>query len=194
MTTPDATPTPPENQRYALVYGAAGWIGAQLCDLLTGRDYIVYHATARTNDVDAVRAELDSTPEGALVFNAAGRTGGPPSWTVDWLEDHREEAWRDNFEGPYVLARECARRGLHLTYLGTGCIYEYDEAHAWGGAGFTEDDEPNFAGSFYSHVKGITDQVMRAKFGATALNLRIRMPVSDDLHARSFVKIGRAHV
>ena len=46
-----------------------------------------------------------------------------------------------------------------------GCIYEYDEAHALGsGVGFTEEEKPNFTGSFYSETKGYVDQVKEVVF------------------------------
>ena len=40
-----------------------------------------------------------------------------------------------------------------MTYYGTGCIFHYDDEHPIGGKGFTEDDKPNFTGSYYSHTK-----------------------------------------
>lgn len=52
------------------------------------------------------------------------------------------------------VADICNTRGIHLTFYSTGCIFYYDEAHAMGsGIGFTEEDKPNFTGSFYSETK-----------------------------------------
>ena len=44
---------------------------------------------------------------------------------------------------------------FHLTYLGTGCIFKFDEQHPYGDeqTGFKESDLPNFYGSSYSTVK-----------------------------------------
>jgi 3,5-epimerase/4-reductase len=53
------------------------------------------------------------------------------------------------------------------------------------GIGFTEDDKPNFAGSFYSETKGYMEPMLRTY--PTCLILRVRMPISDDLSHRSFV-------
>lgn len=50
---------------------------------------------------------------------------------------------------------------------------------------FTEEDRPNFEGSFYSYTKSRVEDVLK-HFPQTCI-LRIRMPVSDDLHPRSFV-------
>lgn len=55
---------------------------------------------------------------------------------------------------------------------------------------FTETDRPNFEGSFYSYTKARVEDILK-HFPRTCI-LRVRMPVSDDLHPRSFVtKITR---
>ena len=53
-------------------------------------------------------------------------------------------------------------------------------------APFTEDSPANFTGSFYSYTKSRVEDILRATY-PTALTLRVRMPISDDLHPRSFV-------
>ena len=77
---------------------------------------------------------------------------------------------------------------MHYTYLGTGCIFTYDENHPYGRAenGFSETSLPNFFGSGYSVVKGFTDQLMQL-FPDNVLNLRIRMPITNKDHARNFI-------
>lgn len=50
---------------------------------------------------------------------------------------------------------------------------------------FTEEDRPNFEGSFYSYTKARVEDIL--KFFPQTCILRVRMPVSDDLHPRSFV-------
>lgn len=58
-------------------------------------------------------------------------------------------------------------------------------------APFTEADPANFGGSFYSFTKSRAEDILRATY-PRSLTLRIRMPISDDLHPRSFVtKITR---
>lgn len=51
-------------------------------------------------------------------------------------------------------------KGIHVTNLATGCIYEYDNEHPIGGKGFTEEEVPNFSGSFYSMSKGLVEKVL----------------------------------
>jgi 3,5-epimerase/4-reductase len=50
---------------------------------------------------------------------------------------------------------------------------------------FTEEDTPNFGGSFYSFTKSRVEDLLRHY--ENVLVLRVRMPVSDVLHGRSFV-------
>ena len=77
---------------------------------------------------------------------------------------------------------------FHYTYLGTGCIFEFDEyIHPFGQEvnGFSEDAVPNFFGSAYSVVKGYTDRLMH--LFPNVLNVRIRMPITADLNPRNFI-------
>lgn len=172
---------------HILFFGATGWIGSTLKSLLESAGHTVIPATARLDRYGEVVAELDRYPNLTHVVLAAGLTGRP---NVDWCEDHKREVLATNVIGPGILADLTHRRGLHLTYLGTGCIYEYDVNHPIGGPGFTELDKPNFAGSFYSYSKIMTENIL--KEFPTTLILRIRMPLSDDLHPRNFItKITR---
>jgi 3,5-epimerase/4-reductase len=94
----------------------------------------------------------------------------------------------DNLYSPLNLALLCKERGLHFTYLGTGCIFEYDNDHPFGEEvnGFNESSLPNFFGSSYSIVKGYTDQLMHL-FEDSVLNVRIRMPITDEFNNRNFI-------
>lgn len=78
-----------------------------------------------------------------------------------------------------------------MTNYATGCIYKYDDAHPMRSSkGFLETDAANFADSFYSKTKAQTELIIASY--PNVLNLRFRMPVSDDLHSRNFVtKITR---
>lgn len=64
------------------------------------------------------------------------------------------ETIRVNVLGALNLADICSEKGIHLTMYATGCIYHYDKDFPQGsGRGFTEDDKPNFTGSYYSYTK-----------------------------------------
>lgn len=164
-----------------LVFGRTGWIGGELGRLLEEQGKIFKFAESRTYERAAVIAEIEAF--GAThVLNAAGVTGRP---NVDWCEDHRVETVRSNVIGTLVVADVCEVKGVHHTLLATGCIFEYDEEHQIGGKGFTEDDAPNFHGSYYSHTKGMVEDLLRAY--SQTCTLRVRMPISDDLSPRNFI-------
>ena len=95
---------------------------------------------------------------------------------------------RDNLYSPLVLAILCKKHNIHFTYMGTGCIFEYDGDHPYGQEenGFKEADTPNFFGSGYSTVKGYTDRLMHL-YENEVLNVRIRMPITSDFHSRNFI-------
>lgn len=145
-----------------------------------GRRFQTLYPNAVLSVVDiadhaAVSAELDAVKPD-IVINTAGRTGTP---NVDWCEDHKLETLRANVEGPLVLLEACAKRGIYFVHLSSGCIYEGDN----GGRGFTEEDTPNFSGSFYSRTKLWSDQMLKdVADEAKVLILRLRMPfdASDD--------------
>ncbi|KAM4068033.1 rmlD substrate binding domain-containing protein [Hirsutella rhossiliensis] len=150
-----------------LIWGGNGWIAGQLKDLLEKQGKEVHTTTIRMEDSIKVAEELKRV-QPTHVLNCAGCTGRP---NVDWCEDNKAQTM-----------------SIHCTVFATGCIYQYDEAHPMGGPGFTEEDAPNFKDSFYSLTKGHvepTQQILKSY--DNCLILRLRMPVSDDLHPRNFV-------
>jgi nucleoside-diphosphate-sugar epimerase len=110
---------------------------------------------------------------------------------VDWCEDHQPATIRSNIIGSLNLADIAYMHQIHVTNFGTGCIYQYDETHPMGsGIGFSEEEEPNFAGSFYSRSKIYLDKLLQSY--PNVLNLRLRMPIANDLHPKNFItKITR---
>lgn len=171
-----------KSEEVYMVWGArTGWIGQQVADLLERDGKTVHRAASRLENREDCAKELDEIKP-SFVINAAGVTGRP---NVDWCEDHKEEVLRTNVIGTMSLIDLCAQRKLHITNFATGCIYSYDEEHPIGGKRFTEEDTANFHGSFYSHTKALVEDMCRGY--DNLLTLRLRMPISDDLHHRSFV-------
>ncbi|CAK7241287.1 MAG: hypothetical protein STHCBS139747_002747 [Sporothrix thermara] len=168
------------NNRF-LIWGGEGWVAGHLKTLLEKAGKEVYTTTIRMENRESVIAELERVKP-THVLNCAGSTGRP---NVDWCEDNKEATIRSNVIGTLNLADACFLKGIHITVFATGCIYQYDEAHPWGGPGFKETDPANFNGSFYSETKAYVEAIM--KNYSNALILRLRMPVSDDLHSRNFV-------
>lgn len=139
-----------------LIWGAQGWIAGHLLALLRAQGKEVHTTTVRMEDRQAV-AQVLAAVQPTHVLNAAGCTGRP---NVDWCEDNKEATVRSNVIGTLNLADCCSQGSIHCTVFATGCIYQYDEAHPMGGKGFTEDEAPNFNGSFYSETKGHVEQVV----------------------------------
>ncbi|CAD6446163.1 d6c3d050-1a30-4b3a-8648-1babd48eff29 [Sclerotinia trifoliorum] len=164
-----------------LIWGGEGWVAGHLKTLLESQGKIVYTTTVRMQNRESVIAEIDRIKP-THVLNCAGCTGRP---NVDWCEDNKEETIRSNVIGTLNLTDVCYLKGVHITVFATGCIYTYNDEHPIGGPGFLETDPANFAGSFYSETKAHVEEVMKTY--KNALILRLRMPVSDDLHPRNFV-------
>ena len=176
-----------------LVYGSKGWIGQQFINVLTNNHIEFARGIERCNDKHKIEKEISSASP-THVISFIGRTHGVRDGkrfpTIDYLETPEKlcENMRDNLFAPLTLAEVCREKNIHYTYLGTGCIFKFDEDHPYGKEeqGFVESDKPNFFGSQYSIVKGYTDQLMH-NYEDSALNLRIRMPISDIDNPRNFI-------
>ena len=177
-----------------LIYGYKGWIGSQFTNILDSHNIIYSKGKARVDNIQDVISELlETSPTHVVSF--IGRTHGKIDekiyTTIDYLEQPNklQDNIRDNLFSPLVLAFMCKKLNIHLTYLGTGCIFKYDTEHPFGEEknGFTENSLPNFFGSSYSTVKGFTDQLMKFFDDTVVLNVRIRMPISDKYNTRNFI-------
>jgi len=170
-----------------LVYGSRGWIGGQfinVCkkdgiEIVEGQEYC-YNTNLLLDEIKKV------CPTHIVSF--IGRTHGPCFTTIDYLEQpgKLDENIRDNLYSPIQLALISKDLGIHYTYLGTGCIFQYDDQHTLVDNPFLESDLPNFKGSSYSLVKGYTDRLMHL-LDDSVLNLRIRMPITSSTNTRNFI-------
>lgn len=170
------------------LFGSRGWIGGQFDIIMKERGWTIHHATVRADDPAAIQTELSSLkPAATHIVSMIGRTHGPGYSTIDYLEQpgKLQENINDNLYAPLVLAEVAHNNNLHYTYLGTGCIFEYDADHPMNGRGFTEADKANFFGSAYSVVKGYTDKILSEN--SSTLNVRIRMPISSQDNPRNFI-------
>jgi len=175
-----------------LIYGAEGWIGNQVVELLKPIHEVV-KGNVRAEDYKELEEEIikvNPTHVMSFIGRTHGKIGDKEYTTIDYLEQKGKirENVRDNLYSPLVLAIICSKLDIHFTYMGTGCIFEYDEIHPFGipDNGFTEEDTPNFFGSSYSVVKGYTDKLMHL-FEDKVLNVRIRMPITSDYNSRNFI-------
>lgn len=180
---------------YFLLYGANGWIGSKVYNLLVSMGLKVEKSKCRADDYKSVELEISSLDGLTHVMSFIGRTHGTYDGetipTIDYLEKPGKlvENIKDNLYGPIILSSVCKKYGKHFTYLGTGCIFDYDEVHLYGNeeTGFKESDQPNFFGSSYSIVKGYTDRLMHELYNNDVLNIRIRMPITSEINSRNFI-------
>jgi len=175
-----------------LVYGAKGWIGQQFCEILQKYDVEYFVGNSRADNAKELEKEIKDT-EPTHVASFIGRThgtiGNKVYTTIDYLEQEGKlyENVRDNLYSPALLALICGKLNVHYTYLGTGCIFKFDETHLCEEKnGFKEESLPNFFGSSYSIVKGFTDKLMHL-YKDSVLNLRIRMPITGEENPRNFI-------
>lgn len=171
------------------IIGHKGWIGKMYLDLFKKND-IEYCFSNNRGESDDIFNEI--TLSGCThVLCVMGRTHGELNGTyfntIDYLQ-HNETLHQninDNLFVPLRLAMFLQDKNIHFTYLGTGCIYNYDNEHTETNyKGFDDDSKPNFFGSNYSIVKGFTNELMKH---TNALVLRIRMPITGKNDPRNFI-------
>jgi dTDP-4-dehydrorhamnose reductase len=176
--------------------GHRGWIGTQFMGVFSTKGIEVIYSEKRAEDPALLTDILTSSATHVLccVGRTHGTRDGVTYTTIDYLEHPTAlcENLNDNLFVPVTLALFCDSHKLHFTYLGTGCIFEYDAEHEMPRMGtsnevigFSEDDVPNFFGSNYSIVKGFTDRIFHTI--PSALNLRIRMPITSHDNPRNFI-------
>jgi len=180
-----------------LVFGGNGWIGSKVVELLQNANIKVIKSLCRADDIKMIQKEIDLIKNVTHIMSFIGRTHGVYNdeviGTIDYLEKPGKlvENMRDNLFSPIGLAEISKKNNIHFTYLGTGCIFEYDNnIHLYGNpnTGFVEEDLPNFVGSSYSIVKGYTDRLMQLLYSDSTLNARIRMPITDEQDSpRNFI-------
>lgn len=182
-----------------LLFGGGGWIGGLMVAVIQAEGLTCVVAQSRAENPEAVREEL-ARVRPRLVFAALGRTHGKHEGaefpTIDYLEQpgRLRENVRDNLLAPLTLATVCREGDVPFVSIATGCIFEATEEDILddGQPGFGDEACANFFGSSYSTVKGATDALLRLLFTRSSLWFRIRMPITHDLHSRSFLtKITR---
>ncbi len=168
-----------------LIYGSRGWIGNMLvkkwCELYPSHTIINSELRVSPENIDKLKQEIRNADR---VFCCIGRTTGGGIPNIDYLEDHLNENVRDNIFSPMLLCKLCESSGVHFSYIGTGCIFSTNTRN--NSYVYTEEDTPDYFGSAYSVVKGYTDSLMKL-YGLNTLNLRIRMPITDDWSEKNFI-------
>ena len=171
------------------IIGHKGWIGKMYLELFE-KDNIEYCYSNNRGESNEILNEIMNS-NCTHVLCVMGRTHGELNGTyfntIDYLQ-HNETLHQnvnDNLFVPLRLAMFLQNTNIHFTYMGTGCIYNYDDEHTTTNmVGFNDEDTPNFFGSNYSIVKGFTNELMKY---TNALVLRIRMPITSKNDPRNFI-------
>ena len=166
--------------------GGSGYVGKAYQALLAGRG--VPHRTLSRAEADyaqpSVLRDLLRRDRPEFLINAAGYTGKP---NVDACEVHRAECLMGNAVLPGLIAQACAAEGVPWGHVSSGCIYNGARPD---GAGFTEEDEPNFTFrkgpcSFYSGTKALGEEVLEGQ--PKVYVWRLRIPFDHVDHPRNYL-------
>lgn len=157
------------------ILGASGFLGSKCAEYFKSRDYRVVTDRIDITDWKCLRNSFNLfRPD--IVVNFAGVRAYP---TIDWCEDHKEETVAVNVGGAINAMLAALEVGAYPIQISSGCIYS-------GGPKiiFTEEDEPNFYGSFYSRMRIV---LQKALTELPVLYARIRMPMTCFPHPRNFI-------
>jgi dTDP-4-dehydrorhamnose reductase len=170
-----------------LVLGGKGYVATAFAEELerAGRPHrVLSRAEADYTDRAELRRVLrEYKPE--FLVNAAGYTGKP---NVDACETDRANCLFGNGVFPGYVREVCEELKQPWGQVSSGCIYTGEKE---GGAGFTEEDPPNFCFrtdncSFYSGTKALGEEVLA---GAEQCYVwRIRIPYNNEAHPRNYLQ------
>lgn len=160
------------------VLGASGYLGGLCVDYFRSAGYQVFDNKIDVTNLDSLREFFKSNrPDVAINL-----TGPPAEPNIDWCENHKEETVKMIVAAPINFSVSAIENGIYPIQITSGCIYNGGPEHE-----FTEEDEPNFSGSFYSRMR-VAGQKALAEL--PVLQARIRMPMSTIHHPRNFLKIA----
>lgn len=157
------------------ILGASGFLGSGAVAYLKSRGHEVFDQRIDVADLSVLRERFRET-EPEVVINFAGVRAYP---NIDWCEDHKEETVRINVAGAINVMQAALEIGAYPIQISSGCIYSGGPEKQ-----FTEEDPPNFFGSFYSRMRVAMQDVLKE---LPVLQARIRMPLSRFSHPRNLI-------
>lgn len=165
--------------------GSSGYVGGYF-KALFAKEGLAWKPIRRADlyDVDRLRTALQEA--GAeWVINCAGFTGKP---NVDACELQKTDCLLGNGVLPGIIRAACESLEIPWGHVSSGCIFTGRRAD---GAGFTEDDPPNFSFrqnncSFYSGTKALGEEVLE---GAEQCYIwRLRIPFENTANPRNYLQ------
>jgi dTDP-4-dehydrorhamnose reductase len=157
------------------ILGANGFLGSSCATYLREKGHDVLTRRIDVNDFSALQSQF-SKAKPDVVINLTGAKAYP---TIDWCEDHKVETVQINVAGAINVMLAGLECGAYPIQITSGCIYSGGPEHE-----FTEEDTPNFHGSFYSRMRVVLQDALAE---LPVLQARIRMPVSQYSHPRNFI-------
>lgn len=155
--------------------GSTGFLGSRCAKYLKNKGHNVLVGRLEiTNYPLLVENFKKSKPD--AVINFAGARTYP---NIDWCEDNKETTVLINVAGAINAMLAALEAGAYPIQISSGCIYS-------GGpeTSFTEENEPNFFGSFYSRMRIVMQAALKE---LPILQTRIRMPISTEPHPRNLI-------
>ncbi len=165
----------PGNKNKIYILGANGFLGKSATEYFTKKGNRVLTDRIEVTDKVALNAEF-RTSKPDVVINLVGAKAYP---NIDWCEDHKEETVAVNVLGAVNTMLAALKAGAYPIQISSGCVYSGGPEYQ-----FTEKDEPNFYGSFYSRMRIV---LQKALAELPVLYTRIRMPISSVPHPRNFI-------
>ena len=169
-----------------LLLGGQGYVGTAIQKSLNGRGLPFTVASRASSDYSnphvLVKMLRDLRPE--FLINAAGYTGKP---NVDACEIHRTECLDGNATLAGVIRAACEQTQTPWGHVSSGCVFTGAKEQ---GAGFTENDPPNFSFrqnncSFYSGTKALGEELLE---GAEQCFIwRLRIPFNEVDSPRNYI-------
>ena len=92
---------------------------------------------------------------------------------------------RSNVLGVLNVVDTCYQLGIHVTQIGSACIYTLTEEEIKSRPPFKETDEPFFQGSWYGRSRLLSELSIRHY--PNLLLLRIRLPIGADLRKSNHI-------
>jgi UDP-glucose 4,6-dehydratase len=167
------------------ILGSTGYVGGALvqhCDLKQ-IPYLVF-GRCESATAESLRSAIEQSGADHLI-NCAGYTGKP---NVDACELHKMECLEGNGVLPGIVRQACEMAGIPWGHVSSGCIYTGRRSD---GAGFTENDPPNFSFrqnncSFYSGCKALGEELLA---GAENCYIwRLRIPFENTANPRNYLQ------
>lgn len=163
------------NKQKIYILGGSGFLGSGAVKYFTEHGYNVLSERIDVTDYPALLGSFQKTKPDAVI-NFAGVRASP---TIDWCEEHKQETVAVNVTGAINAALAAISANAYPVYISSGCIYSGGIKYA-----FTEKDEPNFFGSFYSRMRTVTQKALEE---LPVLQARIRLPMSTRSNPRNLI-------